>query len=199
MPRHENDAKELRIGRKIRTIREAKKLSPEEVAESTGLTPIVLSQIENESVTPPVATLLKIANALGVQIGDFFADPAPRKRYEVVRRGEHKKVSRRPAPEKSPLSYSYEALSFRLADRHMEPFLIEFDIDIDEEVPPLSHKGEEFVYVLDGEIEFHAEDEVVRLFQGDSLYFDSSIPHAFIGKGHKKPQAIVIIYPESSS
>ncbi|RJP71517.1 MAG: cupin domain-containing protein, partial [Candidatus Abyssobacteria bacterium SURF_17] len=119
-----------------------------------------------------------------------------RKKYEVVRRGEHKKVSRRPTPEKSPLSYSYEALSYRLTTRHMEPFLVEFDVDIDEDVPPLSHTGEEFVYVLDGEIEFHAEDEVVRLTKGDSLYFDSSMPHAFIGRGNVKPRAVVVIYPE---
>jgi transcriptional regulator with XRE-family HTH domain len=197
MSRQENDAKELRIGSKIRTLREARKLTVAEAAEKAGLTSILLSQIESEAVTPPVATLLKIANALGAHIGDFFTDVAPRKRYEVVRKAEHKKVARRPTPEKSPLSYSYEALSFRLADRHMEPFLIEFDIDIDEHVPPLSHKGEEFVYVLDGEVEFHAEDEVVRLFQGDSLYFDSNIPHAFVGKGDRKPRAIVVIYPES--
>jgi transcriptional regulator with XRE-family HTH domain len=197
MPRQENEAKELRIGRKIRTLREAARLSVSEAAERAGLTTIVLSQIENEAVTPPVATLLKIANAIGAHIGDFFSDVAPRKRYEVVRRGEHKKVSRRPTPEKSPLSYSYESLSFRLANRHMEPFLIEFDIDIDERVPPLSHQGEEFVYVLEGELEFQAEDEVVHLSHGDSLYFDSSIPHAFVGKGNKKPRAIVVIYPES--
>jgi transcriptional regulator with XRE-family HTH domain len=196
MPRQENEAKELRIGQKIRTLREARKLTAAEAAEKAGLTPILLSQIESEAVTPPVATLLKIANALGVHIGDFFAHAAPQKRYEVVRKGEHQKVSRKPTPEKSPLSYSYEALSFRLANRHMEPLLVEFDVDIDEDVPPLSHRGEEFMYVLDGEIEFHAEDEIVHLYQGDSLYFDSNIPHAFIGKGHKKARAIAVIYPE---
>jgi transcriptional regulator with XRE-family HTH domain len=197
MSPQENDTKELRLGRKIRTLREAKKLTIAETAEKAGLTSILLSQIESEAVTPPVATLLKIASALGAHIGDFFVDVAPRKRYEVVRSADHKRVTRRPTPEKSPLSYSYEALSFRLADRHMEPLLAEFDIDIDEHVPPLSHKGEEFMYVLEGELEFHADDEVVRLFQGDSLYFDSSIPHAFVGKGDRKPRAIVVIYPES--
>ena len=197
MPEKNADLKELGLGRKIRTIREAKKLSVEEAAEKASLTAIVLSQIESGAVTPPVATLLKIAQALDTHIGDFFIEAAPRKRYEVVRKSEHKKVSRKPAPGKSPLSYSYEALAFRLEKRHMEPFLVEFDIDIDEEVPPLSHKGEEFVFVLEGEIEFHAEDDVVRLTSGDSLYFDSNIPHAFIGKGTVKARAIVVIYPEN--
>lgn len=191
------DVKELGLGRKIKTIREARKLTTEEVAKKASLTPILLSQIENEGATPPVATLLKIAQALDTHIGDFFVDAAPRKRYEVVRKGEHKKVSRKPTPDKSPLSYSYEALAYRLTKRHMEPFLVEFDVDIDEDVPPLSHKGEEFVFVLEGEIEFQVEDEVVRLAQGDSLYFDSNIPHAFIGKGNVKSRAVVVIYPES--
>jgi transcriptional regulator with XRE-family HTH domain len=197
MPEKDLDVKELKLGRKIRTIREAKRLSIEQTAEKASISPIVLSQIENEAVTPPVATLLKIARALDAHIGDFFTDAPPQKRYEVVRKGEHKKVSRKPTPGKSPLSYSYEALAFRLTKRHMEPFLVEFDVDIKEEVPPLSHKGEEFVYVLDGDIEFHAEDEIVRLAPGDSLYFDSGIPHAFVGKGHSKARAVIVIYPES--
>jgi len=196
MPDKNSDVKELGLGTKIRTIREAKKLSIEEVAEKALLTSIVLSQVESGAVTPPVATLLKIAQALDTHIGDFFVEAPPRKRYEVVRKGEHKRVSRKPAPGKSPLSYSYEALAFRLEKRHMEPFLVEFDIDIDEEVSPLSHKGEEFVFVLDGELEFHAEEDVVRLEQGDSLYFDSNIPHAFIGKGTIKARAVIVIYPE---
>ncbi len=196
MPDKNTDVKELGLGNKIRTIREAKKLSIEDVAEKASLTSIVLSQIESGAVTPPVATLLKIAQALDTHIGDFFVDAAPRKRYEVVRKGEHKKVSRKPAPGKSPLSYSYEALAFRLEKRHMEPFLVEFDVDIDEEVAPLSHKGEEFVFVLEGELEFHAEDDVVRLEYGDSLYFDSNIPHAFIGKGNIRARAVIVIYPE---
>lgn len=196
MPEKNPDVKELGLGTKIRTIREAKKLSLREVAGRASLTDILLSQVESGAVIPPVATLLKIARALDVHIGDFFTDAAPQKRYEVVRKGEHKKVSRRPTPEKSPLSYSYEALSYRLAERHMEPFLVEFEVDIEEDVPPLSHTGEEFVYVLEGELEFHAEDEIVRLAQGDSLYFDSGIPHAFVGKGARKARAIVVIYPE---
>ena len=197
MPEKNAEVKELGLGIKIRTIREAKRLSMEEVAEKTSLTTILLSQIESGAVTPPVATLLKIAQALDTHIGDFFVEAAPQKRYEIVRKGEHTKVSRRPAPGKSPLSYSYEALAFRLEKRHMEPFLVEFDVDIEEEVPPLSHKGEEFVYVLKGEIEFHADDDIIRLTEGDSLYFDSNIPHSFIGKGTTKPRAIVVIYPES--
>lgn len=197
MPQKNSDVKELGLGRKIRTIREAKKLSIENVAEKASLAPILLSQIESETVTPPVATLLKLARALDSHIGDFFVDAGPHKRYEVVRGGEHKKVSRKPTPEKSPLSYSYEALAYRLTERHMEPFLAEFDVDIKEDVPPVSHTGEEFVYVLDGELEFHVEDEIVRLTRGDSLYFDSSLPHAFVGRGNTKPRAVVVVYPES--
>ena len=197
MPEKDADVKELGLGIKIKTIREAKGLSIEETAERASLTSIVLSQIENGTVTPPVATLLKISQALNTHIGDFFVDAAPQKRYEVVRKGDHARVSRKPAPGKSPLSYSYESLAFRLEKKHMVPLLIEFDIDIDEDVPPLSHKGEEFIYILKGEVEFHAEGDIVRLTEGDCLYFDSIIPHSFIGKGNTKPRAVVVIYPES--
>ena len=62
MPEKNADIKELGLGRKIRTIREAKKLSVEDAAEKASLTAILLSQIESGAVTPPVATLLKIAH-----------------------------------------------------------------------------------------------------------------------------------------
>src|SRR3990170_112203 len=106
---------------------------------------------------------------------------------EVVRRDERKIVRRQRTLGSTPLSYSYQSLAYRKTRRNMQPFLIEFDLDIQEEIPSLSHEGEEFLYLLEGELEFRTEKEGIILHEGDSLYFDSQISHAFYGRGKKKP------------
>ena len=80
----------------------------------------------------------------------------------------------------------------------MEPFLVELDIDIDEDLPALEHEGEEFFFVLEGEVEVKMGDKVILLKQGDSLYFESTVPHAFKGRGHKKPKALAILFTSNA-
>ncbi|RMG58541.1 MAG: XRE family transcriptional regulator [Deltaproteobacteria bacterium] len=188
------ELKELKLGEKIRALRQKKGFTIQDVAESTGLSKALISQVENDVVIPPVATLLKISRALGVHIGYFFQESEREMKIEVVRSDERKKVKRRFPRGKDPLSYSYESLSHRKADKHMEPFLVEFDSEIDEEVPMLSHGGEEFLHLLEGELEFRTPETVITLKPGDSLYFNSDVPHAFRGVGKGKARAIVVLY-----
>ncbi len=194
MNEEKNELKELKLGEKIRSLRLKRGFTIQDVANVTGLSKALISQIENEVVIPPVATLLKISRALDVHIGYFFQEDEEEPKIEVVRKEERKKVKRRFPRGKDPLSYSYESLSFRKSEKHMEPFLVEFDSDIDEDVPTLSHGGEEFLYLLEGELEFRTSEGVIKLQPGDSLYFDSQIPHAFRGIGKKKARAIVVLF-----
>lgn len=196
MERAKDELRELRLGEKIKALRRNKDLTIKDVADASGLSKALISQIENEVVIPPVATLLKIGKALGVHIGYFFREGDGDTRIEIVRANARKRVKRRFPRGKDPLSYSYESLAFQKPDKHMEPFMVEFDVNIDEEVPKLSHKGEEFVHLIEGELEFLTGDDVTRLYPGDSLYFESQIPHAFKGVGNTKARAIVVIYSE---
>lgn len=196
MERANEELKELRLGEKIKSLRLKKGLTLKNVADGSGLSKALISQIENDVVVPPVATLLKIGKALGVHIGYFFRDAGTDTRIEVVRADRRKKVKRRFPRGKDPLSYSYESLAFQKIAKHMEPFMVEFDAEIDEDIPKLSHKGEEFIHLLEGDLEFHTNEGVIRLNPGDSLYFESQIPHAFKGVGKAKAKAIVVIYAE---
>ncbi|MCX7804164.1 MAG: cupin domain-containing protein [Planctomycetota bacterium] len=194
-PAGADDVRDLRIGEKIRSIRASKGLGAADVAAKAGITEVVLGQIENDVVAPPIGTLLKIARALEVPLATFFQQPDEyRRKFEVVRAGERHKVRRAAGRSEAPVSYSYEALAFHLPDRHMEPFLVEFDLDADEQLEAVSHAGEEFLFVLEGEIEFRSEQGVIVLRPGDSLYFDSSLTHALRGIGHVKPKAIAVVY-----
>ncbi len=190
-----DEVRGLKIGEKVRSIRTSKGLGAADVAAKAGITEVVLGQIENDVVAPPVGTLLKIARALGVPLATFFQEPDEYgRKFEVVRAGERHKVRRAVGRSEAPVSYSYDALAFHLPDRHMEPFLIEFDIDAEERLEAVSHAGEEFIFVLEGEVEFRSEQGVIVLRPGDSLYFDSSLTHALRGIGHVKPKAIAVVY-----
>ena len=189
-----DELKDLNLGQKIKSLRQRQGLSLPQVAEKAGLSEPLMAQIEGEVVAPPVATLLKISRALNVNIGYFFQDQDAEKRAVIVPRNERKKVFRRIHEEPSKVGYYYESLAYPKADKHMEPFHVTFEVKRKEDLIFFNHKGEEFIYVLDGQLEFNYEDETYALGTGDSLYFDASLPHAFRAVGKKPALAIDVIY-----
>ena len=189
-----DELKDLNLGQKIKNLRQRQGLSLPQVAEKAGLSEPLMAQIEGEVVAPPVATLLKISRALNVNIGYFFQDQDAEKRAVIVPRNERKKVFRRIHEEPSKVGYYYESLAYPKADKHMEPFHVTFEVKEKEDLVFLTHKGEEFIYVLDGQLEFSYENEIYSLSPGDSLYFDSTLPHAFRAVGKKHATAIDVIY-----
>jgi transcriptional regulator with XRE-family HTH domain len=188
------ELKDLNLGQKIKNLRQKKGLTLQQVAEKASLSEPVLVQIEGEVVAPPVATLLKIARAMNVNIGYFFQDQDAEKRAVVVPKSDRKRVFRRIHEDPSKVGYYYESLAYPKADKHMEPFHVTFEVKGKEDLIFLTHRGEEFIYVLDGQLEFAYENEIYSLGPGDSLYFDSSLPHAFRAVGKKQATAIDVIY-----
>ncbi|MCX5907918.1 MAG: cupin domain-containing protein [Deltaproteobacteria bacterium] len=188
------ELKELNLGEKIRTLRERKGLSLQELADKTHFSKPLLSQVENDVVAPPVATLLRIAKAMDVNIGYFFQEQEPGAKAVIVRKNERKQVFRRIHQDPSKVGYYFESLAYPKADKHMEPLHVKFEVVKREELVFLTHNGEEFVFVLEGQLEFNYEDEVFVLDPGDSLYFDSGYPHAFRAVGKKNAVAIDVVY-----
>ncbi len=186
--------KALAIGEKIRRIRQSKGLTLEDISRRTGLSKALISRIENEHVSPPIATLLRIASALKVEISHFFTDHTSPYKVTVVRHHERSTTRDSMIAAGQDAGYTYELLAFKKDDKHMEPFIVEFDLKGREEVPMQQHKGEEFLHLLEGKLEFFTEDEVIILEKGDSIYFDSGIPHGYRGLGHKPPKALVVVY-----
>ena len=190
------ELKDLNLGLKIKTLRQRKGLTLQQIADKTSLSVPLLSQIESEVVAPPVATLLKISKALSVNIGYFFQEEESGKRAVIVRKNERKQVFRRIHEDPSKVGYYYESLAYPKPDKHMEPFQVQFEVKKKEDLIFFNHKGEEFVFVLEGQLECNYEDETFLLDPGDSLYFDSSVPHAFRAVGKKSALAIDVIYAE---
>ena len=188
------EVKALKIGSKVRELRQKKHYTLQDVAAKTGLSKPFLSQIENDHVVPPVATLLKLARAFDVGLAYFFQDEVGIDRIAITRSDERVRVERRPHHRKGEVNYIYEALDTKKTNKHMEPFLVEFPVQDTSEMIFMNHEGEEFLHVLEGNLEFRSIDRVEVLEPGDSIYFESDLSHSFRCLGEKPARAIVVVW-----
>jgi transcriptional regulator with XRE-family HTH domain len=184
----------LSIGPKVRRLRLKLGMTLKAVSQRTGLSQPLLSQIENNTVAPPIATLIKISSALGVKIGHFFQDAPDQGRLVVVRRQERQALERlNHADRYAGIGYRYESLAHPMVDKQMEPFIVELDARDPAEVPYNQHRGEEFIFVLEGRLEFRSPDRTIAMEPGDSIYFDAAIPHGLRGLGGPA-RVMVVVY-----
>lgn len=192
------ELKRLGIGKKISSIREEKQIPLEKLAEEVNLKPALLSQIESDVVPPTLATLLNVARVLGVSVDHFFTEQEIVDKVELTRTNERLSVAKSRESDQARMTYNYQALSYRLKDKRLEPFLVEFDSTIEENLVPLSHEGEEFCFCLEGEIEFVTDERRILLKAGDSLHFYSHVPHVLRGIGPGTPKAVFVLLPGKS-
>ena len=188
------EVKALKIGSKVRELRQKKHYTLQDVAAKSGLSKPFLSQIENDHVVPPVATLLKLARAFDVGLAYFFQDEVGIDRIAITRRDERLRVERRPHHRKGEVNYIYEALDTKKTNKHMEPFLVEFPVQDTSEMIFMNHEGEEFLHVLEGTLEFRSTDRLEVLEPGDSIYFESELSHSFRCLGEESARAIVVVW-----
>ncbi|GFO56613.1 transcriptional regulator [Geomonas sp. Red276] len=183
----------MKLGEKVRGLRQEQRLTLQALADATGLSKPLLSQIENDQVTPPIATLLKIAKGLKVGIHYFFEETGDRQKF-VLTRGEPNTGSQRRPGRDQVQGYMYKPLAPGMRQKKVEPFLVEFEQRAWEDSLFYSHEGVEFLYLLEGELEFHYADQVMTLYPGDSIYYESSEPHGFISAGEIRARAVAVLY-----
>jgi transcriptional regulator with XRE-family HTH domain len=181
---------EKQIVKNIKKFRLSKKMSLERLAQLTGLTKGYVSKIENSDKAPPFSTLIKIAHALNTDISLLIAEESEMPENInlcIVRKDERKEVISRG----TLYGYHYEALAHKKLGKNMEPYIITPAFD---EKGVFSHEGEEFMYVLEGTHEFMYDGKKYILRQGDSIYFDSIIPHSGRSVGKKKAKILAVMY-----
>jgi transcriptional regulator with XRE-family HTH domain len=184
----------LRIGRAVKDFRHKKQITIQDLAAKTGIPKSVLAEIENGDVVPPVATLLKLAKAFNVGMASFFEEEATGMKISVTRSGERNRIERRPHHHEGEVDYIYESLETHKADKHMEPRLVEFQPLDTGNMVFTNHEGEEFVFVLEGRLEFRTDDRVEILEPGDTIYFESEINHSFRSLDEKPARAIAVVW-----
>ena len=184
------------VGHKIRGIRESKNLSVEEIAESSGLSVEQINSIENDQNLPSLGPLIKTARALGVRLGTFMDDNDSL--GPVVCRAEDRERD-------SSISFSngatdarkhmeYHPLAQQKAGRHMEPFVIDINPTETLDYKLSAHEGEEFIYVMQGEVEIEYGKEKYTLKEGDSIFYDSIVKHHVHGAPGKSAKILAVVY-----
>lgn len=186
----------VQVGEKIKRLREDKAVSLQDLSRRTGLSAAIISQIENHLISPPLGTLVRIAKALDVKPGYFF-DHHAEKSFTIVRKEDRKPVSRFASKAGVQYGYSYESLGYDMKDRHMEPFLVTLEPTTVSNPKPSSHDGEEFLFVLEGEMEITLGEHSDVLQPGDAVYYDSNIPHLVACRGGRKAVLLAVIYSGS--
>ena len=184
------------VGSKIKGLRETKNLSLEEIAERSGLTVEQITSIENDVNLPSLGPLIKIARALGVRLGTFMDDNDAL--GPIVTRAKDREKD-------SSISFSngatdarkhmeYHPLAQQKAGRHMEPFIIDINPEESPQFQLSEHEGEEFIYVMEGEIEIVYGKETYSLKEGDSIFYDSIVKHHVHGAPGKSVKILAVVY-----
>ena len=184
------------VGSKIKRIRESKNISLDEIVESSGLSKDQILSIENGQNMPSLGPLIKIARALGVRLGTFMDDNDAL--GPVVCRAED-------SEKESSISFSndatdarknmeYHPLAQQKAGRHMEPFIIDIAPNDNLDYKLSAHEGEEFIYVMEGDVELVYGKENYILKQGDSIFYDSIVKHHIHGAPGKSAKILAVVY-----
>jgi quercetin dioxygenase-like cupin family protein len=151
----------------------------------------MLSKIERGNLFPTLPTLLRIALVFGVGLEHFFVDDADRPPVAVVRKEDRLRLPDRPGPEPA---YFFESLDFPVTDRKMEAYYAEFPKQSKPSEPHM-HDGAELIYVIKGQLIVTVDGNDTLLDEGDAMYFDSGVPHAYQQQGRSSAAAIVVVSP----
>lgn len=181
------------IGDKLRALRLKKKMGLVELGRHTGLSAAMLSKVERGKLFPTLPTLLRIALVFSVGLEYFFSDDQKRHVVAIVRRAQRKRFPER--PDGRDISFYFESLDFAAVERKLNAYYAEFQPLQPGKARLHHHTGVEFLSVLRGKLELHIGTEDQILESGDSIYFDSSLPHSYRRVSQKPCSAIVVTVP----
>lgn len=168
-----------KIGKRIQTYREKLAMSVDDLSERTSLPAGLINDFEAGKVTPAIGGMVKLSRALGQRVGTFLDDQIAKD--PIITRSAEREEGIAPHKENSHGHYRYHSLGAGKADRHMEPFFIK--VSPTEEKVNSSHEGEEFVVVVSGEVELIYGKETYTLKEGDTMYYNSLVPHCLSAIG----------------
>lgn len=169
------------LGAKIKKLRQEKGFSLEDLANETGRSVAYLKEVEANGEIPPVAVLLQLARAMRLGSDEFL-------------KPDETAVQRQEAEAKRTAHYSYQTLSPAKSDRHLKPFAITIPALDAHTGVGYRHEGEEFVFVLSGEVILTVGENSRRLAEGECHHFNSAIPHHMANPGEVETRLLVVLY-----
>src|SRR6187431_598980 len=181
---------DYRIGPKIRGLRLKKKIGLVDLGKHTGLSAALISKIERGRLFPTLPTLLRIALVFGVGLEFFFAGAREKPLVALVKKNTRVQLPERPGARDN--AFRFESLNYPATERRFNCYYAEFFPVAPDKLRPHDHPGVEFIYAIQGTLSVHMGSEEHALDAGDSLYFDSSVPHAYRRSAGRTCSAIVV-------
>jgi transcriptional regulator with XRE-family HTH domain len=186
--------RDRRTGAKLTTLRDSLGLTVEQLAERSGCDVVVIEQLEAGELAPSLAPLIKITRALGCRLGTLLDDDTQMGPV-VTRADELESVTRLKSLETGTADHGqleFFSLAAGKSSRHMEPFMIAVQAGAERSLS--THEGEEFIHVLDGGIEVEYGKDIHMLGAGDSIYYDSIVPHQVRATGGDPARILAVVY-----
>ncbi len=181
--------KKYAIGSKLRRLRLRKSMGLLELSKHSGLSPALLSKLERDLMHPTLPTLLRIAMVFSVGL-EYFFNPEPRPVLEIVRKKDRLRFPE--SQDADHVAYHFESLDFPVVGRVLDSYFAEFEAVKGADPRFHQHPGIELLYVLSGSLELLVEKDRHELAEGDAVYFDCSVPHAYRRRGSNRTTAIVV-------
>ena len=183
------------VGEKIKSLRESQSVSIEELAQRSGLSVEQIERIEENTDLPSLAPLIKIARVLGVRLGSFLDDQdetGPVICRQAETQGESISFSNNAIQSRKHMEY--HSLCKSKAGRHMDPFIIDVTPTQENDFVLSSHEGEEFIMVMEGTMEISYGQDTYLLHEGDTIYYDSIVPHHVHAYQGQAAKILAVIY-----
>ena len=160
----------LQVAWRIKELREIMEFTPEYVASRIGVPVEDYKKYEAGELDIPISVIYGVAGVLNVDSTVLLSGETPRmKAYAVTRKGKGMSIERYP-------EYKFSSLAYNFIDREMDPMIVDL---LPKDTPPelVTHKGQEFNYVLEGQVTVIINGKKKVLNEGDCIYFDPSVPH----------------------
>ena len=172
------------FGTVVRQLREARNWSVEQLAQATGQTPDFIDQVETEKLSPPVSFIMSMAQAMEVDPGTFL-----NKEEQTAIRDRRVQAYQRRTKE-----YSYTTLTPEAQNSHLRAFMVTIEAHHAHKPVAYKHEGEEFIYVMEGDLEFTLGAKVHTLKPGESIHFNSDTPHKLKSQSNTPTRCLVVLY-----
>lgn len=182
-----------KLGERIADFRQKNGMTLEQMSQRTGLDIQFLSAVEAHDLYPSLGPLVKIARTLGVRLGTFLDDKLSQDPL-IVRLDQRQKQITTHRGEQGPEDTVFYSLGLGKTDRHMEPFFVELMPGEQGSDKLSSHEGEEFIVVVSGQVELVYGQDKFMLNPGDSMYYNSVVPHHVAAVGGEKATIYAVIY-----
>ncbi len=186
--------KSINIGSKIKSVRTLKEITFDELVERSGLDREEVKRIEENEQIPCLSPLIKIARVLGVRLGTFLDDQQELGPIVTRECDCDNEINFSNGASDVKKHMLYHSLSKSKAGRHMESFIIDIVKEDKQSYSVSSHEGEEFIYVVEGEIEIIHGKNKYQLKKGDSIYYDSIVPHHVHGSNGNAAKILAVVY-----